>query len=43
VIDADQIVVVEQGRIVEAGTNAELLFRRGVYSRLYQQFLAAAG
>jgi ATP-binding cassette subfamily B multidrug efflux pump len=40
---ADQIVVIDRGRIVEAGTNAELLFRRGVYSRLYRQFLAAAG
>jgi ABC-type multidrug transport system fused ATPase/permease subunit len=43
VADADQIVVIDRGRIVEAGTNAELLFRRGVYSRLYRQFLAAAG
>lgn len=29
--DADVIVVFSQGRIVEVGTHAELLGRRGVY------------
>ena len=32
---ADQIVVMEQGRIVETGTHAELLVRNGTYRRLY--------
>jgi len=32
---ADQIIVMEQGRIVETGTHAELLQRGGVYRRLY--------
>ncbi|MEP6956381.1 MAG: ABC transporter ATP-binding protein [Chthoniobacterales bacterium] len=31
----DQIVVLERGRVVEQGTGAELLARRGVYAALY--------
>ena len=32
----DQIIVMAQGRVVERGTHAELLARRGVYADLYQ-------
>jgi ATP-binding cassette subfamily B protein len=40
---ADQVLVVDDGRIVERGTHAELLARRGAYDELYQrQFLNAA-
>jgi subfamily B ATP-binding cassette protein MsbA len=35
IIDADCICVVEGGRVVETGTHAELLRRRGAYARLY--------
>lgn len=33
---ADVIVVMEQGRIVELGRHSELLARNGVYRRLYE-------
>lgn len=36
VIDADVIHVIDQGRIVESGSHAELIARAGVYARLYQ-------
>mgnify|MGYP005839682133 CR=1 FL=1 len=33
--DADKIVVLDQGRIVEVGSHAELLRREGIYRRLH--------
>jgi ATP-binding cassette, subfamily B, bacterial MsbA len=40
VLHADLIVVMDQGRIVETGTHAELSKRGGVYQKLYElQFL----
>ncbi|GAB4582418.1 ABC transporter ATP-binding protein [Nocardia sp. IFM 10818] len=40
--DADTIVVMEKGRIVEQGTHAQLLAAHGPYYRLYQAQFAAA-
>jgi ABC-type transport system involved in Fe-S cluster assembly fused permease/ATPase subunit len=36
IIDADQIVLLEHGRVVERGTHATLLAARGGYARLWQ-------
>lgn len=42
IVDADQIVVLQQGSLVEQGTHAELLALRGAYARLYGMQLAMA-
>lgn len=42
IVNADKIVVLDQGRIIEEGTHAELLARRGRYYQLYTMQWAAA-
>jgi ATP-binding cassette subfamily B protein/subfamily B ATP-binding cassette protein MsbA len=43
VVGADQIVVLDRGRIVEQGTHQELLARKGRYFKLYTMQWAQAG
>ncbi|MCE9523691.1 MAG: ABC transporter ATP-binding protein/permease [Alphaproteobacteria bacterium] len=36
IVDADKIVVFDQGQVIEQGTHGELLARNGLYARLYR-------
>jgi ABC-type multidrug transport system fused ATPase/permease subunit len=40
VIDADEILVLDRGQVVERGTHAELLSRDGLYSELQRRYRA---
>jgi ATP-binding cassette subfamily B protein len=41
ITDADQIVVMDKGRIIEKGSHVELRYRGGAYARLYEKFQSA--
>jgi ATP-binding cassette subfamily B protein len=40
--DADHILALENGRVVESGTHAQLLRRNGLYARLYRTYASEA-
>jgi ATP-binding cassette, subfamily B, heavy metal transporter len=35
VIDAEEIIVLEQGQVIERGTHLQLLARRGLYAEMW--------
>ena len=43
IVDADEILVLDQGRIVERGTHAALLGRGGLYADLWRRQAAELG
>ena len=40
IVDADQILVMEQGTVIEQGTHAELLAQNGAYTQLFNSQFA---
>jgi ATP-binding cassette subfamily B protein len=40
--DADMVLVLDHGRIIERGSHHELLGEGGVYANLYRQFVQAS-
>ena len=43
ILNADEIVVMEAGRIIDRGHHEDLLNRSDVYRRLYETQLSASG
>ncbi|WP_373727593.1 ABC transporter ATP-binding protein, partial [Bacteroides heparinolyticus] len=38
IIDADNILVIDKGRIAEQGTHAELIRKQGIYNRMWNEY-----
>ncbi|MEO8285070.1 MAG: ABC transporter ATP-binding protein [Chloroflexota bacterium] len=40
--DADQIIVLDEGKVIERGTHSELVARRGTYAKMYRRELLSS-
>ena len=38
IVHADQIIVMQRGRIAEQGTHEKLMQRQGVYANMYHEY-----
>ncbi|MDY0353934.1 MAG: ABC transporter ATP-binding protein, partial [Bacteroidales bacterium] len=38
VVDADHILVINEGKIAEQGTHAELLSKQGMYTKMWNEY-----
>lgn len=43
ITDYDEIIVIDEGKIVESGTHEELMRAGGMYCRMYQNYMASGG
>lgn len=43
IVDYDEIVVLEEGKIVESGTHAKLMEKKGNYWRMYNEYIMSGG
>ncbi len=43
IVNADQIVVIDEGRIIEIGRHEDLLKINGVYANLYTEYVSNGG
>lgn len=43
IVDYDEIVVLEKGKIVESGTHAKLMEKKGNYWKMYKEYILSGG
>ncbi|MCM1187135.1 MAG: ABC transporter ATP-binding protein/permease [Lachnoclostridium sp.] len=43
IVDYDEIVVLEKGKIVEFGTHETLMKKKGIYCRMYDEYIQSGG
>ncbi len=43
IVDYDEIIVLEEGKIVESGTHTILIQKKGVYWRMYNEYILSGG